>query len=127
MEGAQPVPDNEIDAGHTRVEEDDAVDDECHGLPEGIKRTVGLNLEGNVPFVGCRPIQTIHRHSNHTYNGHSGALLPTLSATMWSQNHVDTSDRSFLTGFWACKHVGGGAVKGHSAGLLCPPGRLAPA
>ena len=33
----QDLPDNEIDAGHTRIEENDAIDDESHGLPESIE------------------------------------------------------------------------------------------
>ena len=63
---AQGVPDNEIHAGNSRIEEDDAIDNEGNGLPEGIKGAAGLDLDVDVPFVCGRTIQTIHCHSNHT-------------------------------------------------------------
>ena len=59
------APDNEIDAGHPRIEEDDAIDNEGHGLPKCIKGAVSLYLKGNVPLVGGSPPQPIHSHSNH--------------------------------------------------------------
>ena len=46
-------PDNEVDAGHSRVEEDDAVDYESNSFPESIKGTACLNLDVDVPLVGC--------------------------------------------------------------------------
>ena len=45
-------PDNEVDASNTRVEEDDAVDYERHGLPKGIKGSRGMDLHGYVPLLG---------------------------------------------------------------------------
>lgn len=63
-------PDNEVDAGHARVEEDDAVDYESNGLPESIKGTACLNLDVDVPLIGGCSIQAIHRHSNHSCTAH---------------------------------------------------------
>lgn len=58
-------PDDEVDARHTRVEEDDAVHNEGDSFPEGVKGASSLNLDVDVPLVGCRSIQAIHRHSNY--------------------------------------------------------------
>ncbi len=62
----QNIPDNEVDASHARIEEDDAVDNEGHGLPESIECAVCLNFQGDIPFIGRSSIQTIHCHRNHT-------------------------------------------------------------
>lgn len=60
-------PDDEVDACDTRVEEDDAVYNEGNSFPEGVKGASSLNLDVNIPLVGCSSIQAIHRHSNYAY------------------------------------------------------------
>ena len=59
-------PDNEVDAGHTRIEKDDAVYYKSNSFPESIKSTASLNLDMDVPFVSCCSVQTIHCHSNNS-------------------------------------------------------------
>lgn len=85
-------PDNEVDASNARVEEDDPIDDEGHGLPESIKRAMCLNLEGDIPLVGGSTIQPVHSHSNNTCKGKSA----------WSQVVVTNSVTSSMLHHYNC-------------------------
>ena len=62
---AGDAPDGEVDAGHSREEEDDVVDHEGERVPKGFKGAGMLHLDGHVPARGCGPVQAAHRARHH--------------------------------------------------------------